>query len=112
MNFKIWIVFLASPLQIEDIWTWNILQWIPGKYRYEEAETDYNKYLELKPGNAAIEKELSQLHQARSALQTASNLFDSGDFEKALEYIDKVVLVFSPACSKVAFFSSIICYLS
>ncbi|KAJ8427003.1 hypothetical protein Cgig2_013943 [Carnegiea gigantea] len=68
--------------------------------RYEEAETDYNKYLELNPGNAAIEKELSQLHQARSALQTASNLFDSGDFEKALEYIDKVVLVFSPACSK------------
>lgn len=68
--------------------------------RYEEAETDYNKYLELKPGNAAIEKELSQLHQAQSALRTASNLFDSGDFEKALEYIDKVVVVFSPACSK------------
>lgn len=68
--------------------------------RYEEAETDYNKYLELKPGNAAIEKELSQLHQAQSALRTASNLFDSGDFEKASEYIDKVVLVFSPACSK------------
>lgn len=68
--------------------------------RYEEAETDYNKYLELKPGNAAVEKELSQLHQARSALETASNLFDSGDFEKALEYIDKVALVFSPACSK------------
>ena len=81
----------------------TFLQCVFGKHRYEEAETDYTKYLELKPGSAAVEKELSQLHQARSALQTASNLFDSGDFEKALEYIDKVVLVFSPACSKVAF---------
>lgn len=68
--------------------------------RYDGAETDYKKYLELKPGNAAAEKELSQLHQARNALQTASSLFDSGDFEKALEYVGKVVLVFSPACSK------------
>ncbi|XP_071910516.1 dnaJ protein P58IPK homolog [Coffea arabica] len=68
--------------------------------RYEESEKSYNKFLELKPGNSAAEKELSQLSQARSALNSASNLFDSGDFTKALEYIDKVVLVFSPACSK------------
>ncbi|KAH9623908.1 hypothetical protein KSS87_017322 [Heliosperma pusillum] len=68
--------------------------------RYEESEINYNKFLELKPGNAAAEKELSQLHQAKSALETASNLFDSGDFKKALEYVDKIVLVFSPACSK------------
>lgn len=39
--------------------------------------------------------------QAQSALETARTLFDSGDFTKSLEYIDKVVLVFSPACSKV-----------
>lgn len=68
--------------------------------RYEESEKSYNKFLELKPGNSAAEKELSQLSQARSALNSASNLFDSGDFTKALEYIEKVVLVFSPACSK------------
>ncbi|GAB2272381.1 DnaJ sub C member 3 [Dionaea muscipula] len=68
--------------------------------RYEESEIDYKKYLELKPGNSAVEKELSQLHQAQSALETASSLFDSGEFKKSLEYVDKVVLVFSPACPK------------
>ncbi|XP_076889243.1 dnaJ protein P58IPK homolog B-like [Bidens hawaiensis] len=45
-------------------------------------------------------RELSQLHQAQSALDTASSLFGSGDYLKALDYIDKVVLVFSPACSQ------------
>lgn len=40
------------------------------------------------------------MHQAQSALDTARALFDSGGFTKSLEYIDKVVLVFSPACSK------------
>ncbi|XP_023893529.1 dnaJ protein P58IPK homolog [Quercus suber] len=68
--------------------------------RYEESEKSYNKFLELKPGNSAAEKELSQLFQAQSALDTALTLFDSGDFTKSLEYVDKVVLVFSPACSK------------
>lgn len=55
----------------------------------------------MKPGNSAVEKELSQLHQSRDALNTAINLVNSGDFSKSLEYVDKVVLVFSPACSKV-----------
>lgn len=55
----------------------------------------------MKPGNSAAEKELSQLHQSQDALNTATNLFDSGDFSKSLDYVDKVVLVFSPACSKV-----------
>ncbi|KAL0316243.1 UNVERIFIED_CONTAM: syntaxin [Sesamum radiatum] len=68
--------------------------------RYEESEESYKKFLEVKPGNSAAEKELSQLHQARNALDSANNLFNSGDFDKALEYIEKVVLVFSPACSK------------
>jgi len=40
------------------------------------------------------------LLQAKNGLETAFTLFDSGDFAKALEYIDKVVLVFSPACLK------------
>lgn len=66
--------------------------------RYEESEKSYKNFLELKPGNSAAEKELSQLHQAQSALDTAWTLFDSGDFTKSLEYVDKVVLVFSPAC--------------
>ncbi|KAF7804469.1 dnaJ protein P58IPK-like protein [Senna tora] len=68
--------------------------------RYEESERSYRKFLELKPGNSAAEKELSQLLQAQSALETAQSLFDSGNFTKSLEYIDKIVLVFSPACSK------------
>ncbi|XP_059462169.1 dnaJ protein P58IPK homolog [Corylus avellana] len=68
--------------------------------RYEESEKSYEKFLELKPRNSAAEKELSQLRQARSALDTAWTLFDSGDFTKSLEYVDKVVLVFSPACLK------------
>ncbi|XP_062166604.1 dnaJ protein P58IPK homolog isoform X1 [Alnus glutinosa] len=66
--------------------------------RYEESEKSYKKFLELKPGNSAAEKELSQLHQAQSALDTAWTLFDSEDSTKSLEYVDKVVLVFSPAC--------------
>lgn len=55
----------------------------------------------MKPGNSAAEKELSQLLQALSALETAQKLFDSGDITKSLHYIDKIVLVFSPACTKV-----------
>ncbi|PPR90470.1 hypothetical protein GOBAR_AA30228 [Gossypium barbadense] len=68
--------------------------------RYEESEKSYKKFLELKPGNSVGEKELSQLRQAQSALETAFSLFDSRDHTKALEYLDRVVLVFSPACSK------------
>ncbi|PON69272.1 N-terminal acetyltransferase A, auxiliary subunit [Parasponia andersonii] len=68
--------------------------------RYEESEKSYQSFLELKPRNSAAEKELSQLHQAQSALATALSLFESSDYAKSLEYVDKVVLVFSPACSK------------
>ncbi|XP_059063813.1 dnaJ protein P58IPK homolog B isoform X2 [Cryptomeria japonica] len=68
--------------------------------RFEESERDYRKFLELKPGNSAAEKELSQLIQTKNAFDKALSLFDSGDFSKALEYIDKVVLVFSSECSK------------
>ncbi|KAL1351917.1 hypothetical protein HN51_015803 [Arachis hypogaea] len=66
--------------------------------RYEQSEGSYKKFLELKPGHSTAEKELSQLLQAKSALETAQSLFGSGNFIKSLEYIDKVVLVFSPAC--------------
>lgn len=55
----------------------------------------------MKPRDSAAEKELSQMQQAKSALDSATNLLDTGDIKKALEYIDKVVLVFSPACFKV-----------
>ncbi|XP_068644163.1 dnaJ protein P58IPK homolog B-like [Aristolochia californica] len=68
--------------------------------RYEESEKSYQKYLELKPGTSMVEKELSQLQQAKSSLETAFNLFDSGDLEKVLERIEKVVLVFSSGCLK------------
>jgi DnaJ family protein C protein 3 len=78
-----------------------MIQAIFGSCRYEESEKSYKKFLELKPGNSAAEKELSQLHQAQSALDTAWTLFDSEDSTKSLEYVDKVVLVFSPACLRV-----------
>lgn len=68
--------------------------------RYEQSERSYKKFLELKPGHSIAEKELSQLLQAQSALQTAQSLYESANFTKSLEYIDKVVLVFSPACTK------------
>lgn len=55
----------------------------------------------MKPGNSAAEKELSQLLQAKAAFDSAMDLFKSNDFFKALDYLDKVVLVFSPACSEV-----------
>ncbi|KAM7526222.1 hypothetical protein LguiA_016124 [Lonicera macranthoides] len=68
--------------------------------RYEESENSYKKFLEIKPGNSAVEKELSQLYQAKSALDSALNLFESKEYTKSLDYVDKIVLVFSPACSK------------
>lgn len=73
--------------------------------RYEESEKNYRKFLDLKPGDSVAEKELSQLLQAQSALDTAFKLFDSGDYTKSLEFVDKVVLVFSSACSKVSIIS-------
>jgi DnaJ homolog subfamily C member 3 len=71
------------------------------KFRYKEAEKDYNKHLELKTGSAAVEKELTQLLQAQNSLQSAYDQFDSGEFSKVLEYLNKIVLVFSPGCLKV-----------
>ncbi|XP_047054505.1 dnaJ protein P58IPK homolog B [Lolium rigidum] len=65
---------------------------------YKEAESDYNKYMELKPGTASVEKELSQLLQAKNALESAYSQSDAGDFSKVLEYVKKIVLVFSPGC--------------
>lgn len=67
---------------------------------YDESEESYKKSLGMKPGNSAAEKELSQLHQAQNALNSAIDAFESRDFTKALEYLEKVVLVFSPECSK------------
>lgn len=88
----------ADPTLSEAYWhRASILRQI---CRYEESEKTYKKFLELNPGNSAAEKELSQLSQSQSALDTASNLFGTGGFTKALDYIDKVVLVFSPACAK------------
>ncbi|KAG5040316.1 hypothetical protein JHK85_012792 [Glycine max] len=54
----------------------------------------------LKPGDSATENKLSQLLQAQSALETTQSFYDSGNFSKSLEYIDKVVLVFSSTCNK------------
>ncbi|CAA6661818.1 unnamed protein product [Spirodela intermedia] len=68
--------------------------------RFEESEKNYKRFLELKPGSSSVEKELSQLLQAQSAWDSASALYDSGDYSRALDHIEKVVLVFSPGCLK------------
>uniref|UniRef100_A0A8I6YDK3 Uncharacterized protein n=1 Tax=Hordeum vulgare subsp. vulgare TaxID=112509 RepID=A0A8I6YDK3_HORVV len=68
--------------------------------RHKEAESDYNKFLELKPGTASVEKELAQLLQAQNALESAYTQSDAGEFSKVLEYVNKIVLVFSPGCLK------------
>jgi DnaJ family protein C protein 3 len=57
--------------------------------------------MELKPGTASVEKELSQLLQAKNALESAYSQSDAGDFSKVLEYVKKIVLVFSPGCLQV-----------
>ncbi|KAG5121327.1 hypothetical protein JHK84_039667 [Glycine max] len=67
---------------------------------YMQSERSYKNFMELKPGDSAAKKELSQLLQAQSALETTHSLYDLGNFSKSLEYIDKVVLVFSSACNK------------
>ncbi|KAL5187328.1 DnaJ protein P58IPK B [Glycine soja] len=49
--------------------------------------------LELKPGDSATENKLSQLLQGQSALETTQSFYDSGNFSKSLEYIDKAKLL-------------------
>lgn len=86
-----------------DFWLETYMIQVLFRCRYEESEKNYRKFLELKPGNSVAEKELSQLLQAQSTFDSALKLYDSGEYTKPLEYIDKVVLVFSPACSKVSY---------
>lgn len=71
---------------------------------YFDGEKDFERVLELRAAHATAEKELSQLHQAKSTLDLATSSFESGDVAKAQEYLDKVVLVLSPDCSKVLYF--------
>ncbi|KAH7677869.1 Dnaj-like subfamily c member 3 protein [Dioscorea alata] len=71
--------------------------------RFEESEVNYKKFLDLKPGTSSAEKDLSQLLQAQNALASAYSLFESNEYSKALDYIDKVVLVFSPGCLEAKF---------
>ncbi|RRT82192.1 hypothetical protein BHE74_00023300 [Ensete ventricosum] len=59
---------------------------------------DYKRFLELKPGTSSVEKDLSKSLQAQDALNSAYSHFDSGDHSKALDYINKVVLVYSSGC--------------
>nr|GEU51531.1 hypothetical protein [Tanacetum cinerariifolium] len=47
----------------------------------------------MKPGNLAAKKELSQLHQAQNALGSTSSLFDTHDYSKDLDLVDKVAKI-------------------
>ncbi|KAJ8464532.1 hypothetical protein OPV22_027084 [Ensete ventricosum] len=66
--------------------------------RFEDSMKDYKRFLELKPGTSSVEKDLSKSLQAQDALNSAYSHFDSGDHSKALDYINKVVLVYSSGC--------------
>ncbi|URD87726.1 dnaJ [Musa troglodytarum] len=66
--------------------------------RFEDSGKDYKKFLELKPGTSSVEKDLSKSLQAQDALNSAYSHFDSGDHSKALDYINKIVLVYSSGC--------------
>ena len=68
---------------------------------YADGQRDFEKVLELKPGHSTAEKELSQIQQSKDTLDLALSSFENGDTAKAQEYLDKVVLVLSPYCSKV-----------
>ncbi|RZR79675.1 hypothetical protein BHM03_00005466 [Ensete ventricosum] len=68
------------------------------KCRFEDSMKDYKRFLELKPGTSSVEKDLSKSLQAQDALNSAYSHFDSGDHSKALDYINKVVLVYSSGC--------------
>lgn len=73
------------------------------QHRFEDSGKDYKKFLELHPGFSSVEKHLFQTLQAQDALNSAYSHFDSGDYSKALEYINKIVLVYSPYCLKVLY---------
>ncbi|XP_074587406.1 dnaJ protein P58IPK homolog B [Curcuma longa] len=66
--------------------------------KFEESGKDYKRFLELKPKSPSVEKELSQTLQSRDALDSAYNHFESGDYPKAMDYISKIVLVYSSGC--------------
>ncbi|CAL9202386.1 unnamed protein product [Musa hybrid cultivar] len=66
--------------------------------RFEDSGKDYKKFLELKPGTSSVEKDLSKSLQAQDALNSAYSHFDSSDHSKALDYINKIVLVYSSGC--------------
>lgn len=69
---------------------------------YGDGQRDFEKLLELKPGHSVAEKELSQIQQSKDTLDLAVTSFENGDTAKAQEYLDKVVLILSPYCSKVS----------
>ncbi|KAK8553788.1 hypothetical protein V6N12_030771 [Hibiscus sabdariffa] len=72
--------------------------------RYSEALNDLNAAIAVDPAlsEAYFHRSsiLLQLCRYEESEKSYKNLFDSGDYAKGLEYLDKVVLVFSPACSK------------
>ncbi|BBH06008.1 homolog of mamallian P58IPK [Prunus dulcis] len=85
--------------------------------RYSEALNDLNAAIEADPTlseayyhRASVLRHICSenknvnesryLLTSQNALETALTLSESGDYAKSLEYVEKVVLVFSPACSK------------
>lgn len=102
-RFKEAVVDLDKALDVDPKYIQGYLQrgsMFRQICRYGDGEKDYEKVLELKAAHSTAEKELSQLHQAKSSLDLAMSSFESGDVAKAQDYLDKVVLTLSPDCSK------------
>ena len=73
-----------------------------GDRRFTEANKDFQKVLELKPGHSSGQKELEQSARAGDLLEQAIARFDAEEFDQAAETLEKVLDV-SPECSQVCF---------
>lgn len=62
-----------------------------GDCRFEEANKDFQKVLELKPGHSNGQKELEQSARAGALLEQAIARFDVEEFDQAAEALEKVL---------------------
>ncbi|KAJ7551932.1 hypothetical protein O6H91_06G035000 [Diphasiastrum complanatum] len=94
---------LEKSLEVEPMYFQGYLQrarLFRQTCRFRESEKDIRKALEMKPDHSTAQKELSLLLQAEDGLNQAKSYYDEDDVVKAIEYLDKIVLVLSPDCCK------------
>lgn len=85
-------------LQISSVLIPNALHL--GGCSFKEAEKDFDKVLELKPGHSHGTKDLKQSVHAAALLEKATALFDAEDFDQAAEALENVLDI-SSECAQV-----------